>query len=279
MGTTPHPNVKFAIVTTILRRATLLLLPQALEEGPAHSEDGSVRSHKHSPRGRSPRGNSRHASRGGGSAQTSRHSSNQHLFQRQESLHHHLTSAGAGAAATGGGNSPRGGGARHHTFAAGANGSPRSPRSPRFTHASPRGVSAGGAASTLPGYHGRGSGGVIGGVGMGSPQDTARSPRGGAGSAQNTGRMGSGQNTGRLAFVAGEVGRGLHNMGSSRQLIDPAARHEEARQRFENDVAGKLMNVIEKKKLANLQVSGVVPVRSVLAAIITRSQSNKRYTF
>lgn len=81
---------------------------------------------------------------------------------------------------------------------------------------------------------------------MGSPQETVRSPHGGAG---------SGQNTGRLAFIAGEVSKGLHNMGgSSKQLTNPAARHEEARQRFENDVASKLMDVIEKKKLANLQV-------------------------
>lgn len=92
---------------------------------------------------------------------------------------------------------------------------------------------------------------------MGSPQESARSPRGGAG---------SGQNTSRLALIAGEVGRGLHNMGSStKHLINPAARHEEARQRFENDVASKLMDVIEKKKLANLQVRGVVPARSVVA--------------
>eukprot|EP00903_Cladosiphon_okamuranus_P008105 g7812.t1 len=212
---------------------------EALEEGGApHSEDGSVRSHKHSPRGRasvSPRGNSRHASRGG-SAQTSRHSSNHHLFQRQESLHQKL-GATAATAAAGDANSPRGGGARHHAFVGGANGSPRSPR---HTHMSPRGVVVGGAASTLHGHHARGGGGV----GVGSPLESARSPRGGAG---------SGQNTGRLAFIAGEAGRGLHNMGSGTKHINPAARHEEARIRFENDVARKLMDVIEKKKFANLQ--------------------------
>ena len=208
----------------------------------------------------SPRGHSRHASRGG-SVQTSRHSSNHLIFQRQESQHH--TPAGTAFAATGGGgNSPRGGGPRHHTFAGG------SPRSPRHTHASPRGASVGGAASTLPGYHGRGGGGGERGLGVGSPQETARSPRGGAASGQNTGRIASGQNTGRLAFVAGEMGRSLNNMGnSSKHIINPAARHEEARQRFEHDVASKLLGVIEKKKLANLQVGGVVPARSIVLGI------------
>eukprot|EP00752_Nemacystus_decipiens_P001891 g1821.t1 len=229
---------------------------EALEEGTAlHSEDGSVRSHKHSPRGRSsvsPRGNSRHTPRGG-SAHSSRHSSNHLLFQRQESQHHNPTTTAFAATNGGGGNSPRGGGSRYHTFAGGANGSPRSPR---HTHLSPRCTSVGGAVSTLSGHHGRGGGGGGGGggVGVGSPQETARSPRGGAGSAQNTGRIVGGQHTGRPAFVAGEVGRALHNLGnSSKQLTDPAARHEEARQRFEHDVASKLMDVIEKKKLANLK--------------------------
>lgn len=37
--------------------------------------------------------------------------------------------------------------------------------------------------------------------------------------------------------------------------INPTARHEEARTRFEEDVARKLMGVIEKKKIDNLKVS------------------------
>lgn len=220
-------------------------LSQALEDGaPNHSEDGSVRSHKHSPRGgRSPRGggHSRHASRNG-SAQNSRHPSH-HMLQRQESFNP--------------GTSPS-----RHAFLSAGNGASGSPRSPRHIlaaggHAggrlSPRGASKGGA-STLPDCQtGRG-------VGVGSTQEAAVSPRGagsghntgrGIGSRQNTGRMASGQNTSRNPFLACE-GNGGNN--SSRQLINPAARHEEARQRFENDVASKLMQVIEKKKLANLEV-------------------------
>ncbi|CAM9763224.1 unnamed protein product, partial [Ectocarpus fasciculatus] len=217
---------------------------EALEDGaPNHSEDGSVRSHKHSPRGgRSPRGggHSRHASRNG-SAQNSRHPSH-HMLQRQESFNP--------------GTSPS-----RHAFLSAGNGASGSPRSPRHIlaaggHAggrlSPRGASKGGA-STLPDCQtGRG-------VGVGSTQETAVSPRGagsghntgrGIGSRQNTGRMASGQNTSRNPFLACE-GNGGNN--SSRQLINPTARHEEARQRFENDVASKLMQVIEKKKLANLE--------------------------
>ncbi|CBJ29045.1 hypothetical protein Esi_0133_0042 [Ectocarpus siliculosus] len=217
---------------------------EALEDGaPNHSEDGSVRSHKHSPRGgRSPRGggHSRHASRNG-SAQNSRHPSH-HMLQRQESLNP--------------GTSPS-----RHAFLSAGNGASGSPRSPRHMlaaggHAggrlSPRGASKGGA-STLPDCQtGRG-------VGVGATQEAAVSPRGagsahntgrGIGSRQNTGRMASGQNTGRNAFLACEDNGGNN---SSRQLINPTARHEEARQRFENDVASKLMQVIEKKKLANLE--------------------------
>ncbi|CAN0227072.1 unnamed protein product, partial [Ectocarpus sp. 8 AP-2014] len=205
---------------------------QALEDGaPNHSEDGSVRSHKHSPRGgRSPRGggHSRHASRNG-SAQNSRHPSH-HMLQRQESFNP--------------GTSP----SRHAFLSAGNGGSPRSPRHMLAAggHAggrlSPRGASKGGASTLLDCQTGRG-------VGVGATQEAAVSPRG-AGSAHNTGRMASGQNTGRNAFLACE-GNGGNN--SSRQLINPTARHEEARQRFENDVASKLMQVIEKKKLANLE--------------------------
>ncbi|CAB1120523.1 unnamed protein product [Ectocarpus sp. CCAP 1310/34] len=219
-------------------------LSQALEDGaPNHSEDGSVRSHKHSPRGgRSPRGggHSRHASRNG-SAQNSRHPS-YHMLQRQESFNPGTSSS-------------------RHAFLSAGNGVSGSPRSPRHMlaaggHAggrlSPRGASKGGA-STLPDCQtGRG-------VGVGATQEAAVSPRGagsahntgcGIGSRQNTGRMASGQNTGRNAFTACE-GNGGNN--SSRQLINPTLRHEEARQRFENDVASKLMQVIEKKKLANLE--------------------------
>ena len=105
-------------------------------------------------------------------------------------------------------------------------------------------------------HHGRGGGGA---VGVGSPQDTSRSPRGAAGSGQNTGRIASGQNTSRIGAMAGEFGAGALAGGgggsSSQQLINPAARHEEARMRFENDVASKLMQVIDKKKIANLQVT------------------------
>lgn len=237
--------------------------PQALEDGaPLHSEDGSVRSHKHSPRGGGrksvgTRGSSRHASLRTGSAQASRRSSNHHQLQRQESLNP-------------GGNSPRGGGAPRHAFVAagaGAGASPRSPRSPRHTAG---GGHTGGRSSLRGGYHQAAGGSAA--VALASPQDTARSPRGG-GSGQNTGRLASGQNTGRLAsgqntgrlasgpntgrmgFVAGEGGGSVaNNVGSSKQLINPAARHEEARQRFEKDVASKLMDVIEKKKLSNLQV-------------------------
>ncbi|CAM9821681.1 unnamed protein product [Scytosiphon promiscuus] len=178
---------------------------EALEDGAQlHSEDGSVRSHKHSPRGGGrksvgTRGSSRHASLRTGSAQASRRSSNHHLLQRQDSLNP-------------GGNSPRGGGAPRHA----------SPRSPRQTS---NGGHAGGRSSLRGGYHQGAGGAAI--VTVGSPQDTARSPRGGGGV--------------------------VNNVGSSRQLINPAARHEEARQRFEKDVASKLMDVIEKKKLTNLQ--------------------------
>ncbi|CAM9152646.1 unnamed protein product, partial [Hapterophycus canaliculatus] len=216
---------------------------EALEDGAAlHSEDGSVRSHKHSPRGGGrksvgTRGSSRHASLRTGSAQASRRSSNHHQLHRQDSLNP-------------GGNSPRGGAPRH-AFAvagAGAGASPRSPRSPRQTAA---GGHTGGRSSLRGVHHQLAGGGAA--VAVASPQDTARSPRGG-GSGQNTGRLASGQNTGRKAFVAGEGGGSVaNNIGSSRQLINPAARHEEARQRFEKDVASKLMEVIEKKKLAHLQ--------------------------
>lgn len=120
---------------------------------------------------------------------------------------------------------------------------------------SPRGTSVGGGGSALPGYHhvrGGGGGGGPGGVALGSPQESARSPRGGG--------FGSGQNTGRMAFAAGEeglaaVGGGILNMGNShKQLINPTTRHQEARQRFETEMASKLMQVIDKKKLSNLQV-------------------------
>ncbi|CAM9233519.1 unnamed protein product, partial [Ectocarpus sp. 4 AP-2014] len=216
---------------------------EALEDGvPNHSEDGSVRSHKHSPRGgRSPRGggHSRHASRNG-SAQNSRHPS-YHMLQRQESFNpgtspsrHAFLSAGNGASSP---RSPR------HMLAAGGHAGGRS---------SPRGASKGGASTLHDCQTGRG-------VGVGATQEAAVSPRGagsahntgrGIGTTPNTGRMASGQNTGRNAFLAGE-GNGGNN--SSRQLINPTARHEEARQRFENDVASKLMQVIQKKKLANLE--------------------------
>ncbi|CAM9443367.1 unnamed protein product [Ectocarpus sp. 12 AP-2014] len=218
---------------------------EALEDGaPNHSEDGSVRSHKHSPRGgRSPRGggHSRHTSRNG-SAQNSRHPS-YHMLQRQESFNP--------------GTSPS-----RHAFLSAGNGASGSPRSPRHVlaaggHAggrlSPRGASKGGASILPDCQTGRG-------VGVEATQEAAVSPRGagsahntgrGIGSRQNTGRMASGQNTGRNAIFIACEGNGGNN--SSRQLINPTARHEEARQRFENDVASKLMQVIEKKKLANLE--------------------------
>lgn len=78
-----------------------------------------------------------------------------------------------------------------------------------------------------------------GGGGGGEPPDTAVSARGG----------GSGQDTGRA--LAGGAGTGA---GQDLPHNNPALRHEEARQRFERDVASKLMEVIEKKKFANLKV-------------------------
>lgn len=41
-----------------------------------------------------------------------------------------------------------------------------------------------------------------------------------------------------------------HNGGE----INPAARHEEARKKFDEDASNKLMRVIEKKKMDNLKV-------------------------
>lgn len=49
----------------------------------------------------------------------------------------------------------------------------------------------------------------------------------------------------------GSARGGLPNEGAE---SNPAARHEEARMKFEQDVASKLMRVIEKKKLDNLKV-------------------------
>lgn len=61
----------------------------------------------------------------------------------------------------------------------------------------------------------------------------------------STGRgMGSARGDGR-------VRGGLFNDGGEN---NPAARHEEARMRFEQDVATKLRRVIEKKKMENLKV-------------------------
>lgn len=218
-----------------------------------YSEDGSVRSHKNSPRGGGrgvgSRGNSRHASRNG-STQALQQQSSHHTLQRQESLNPNGSPRARGAGArnafvTAMVHSPRSTG---FIGSSGGNGSGHGGHTARL---SPRGV--GGGASALPGYHHLRGGGP-GGVAMGSPQETARSPRGG---------IGSGQNTGRTTFVGeegagvktGAVGGSIFDMGNShKQLVSPTARHQEARQRFENEMASKLMQVIDKKKLANLQV-------------------------
>lgn len=226
-------------------------MPQTLEEEAEaaragnHSEEGSTRSHKQSrtKNGMSPRGAGTHSPRtgsrgasprnaaiGGGSGQGSRHASKTRLsFGARTSdssnggsgthRQNDYTASGAG----GGGNTA--GGGRHALAASGG------------------GLSARGSARGLGSarQHGRGGRGSILFQDLPSargadPGETRRSPRGGE----------SGQDTGRQASSRRSTRKGQQN--------NPAARHEEARQKFEQDVAYKLMSVIDKKKISDLQV-------------------------
>lgn len=77
-------------------------------------------------------------------------------------------------------------------------------------------------------------------------QNTARGAE--LDSAQAGGVLAGVQSSGRgHGSARGEL---VHDGGEN----NPAARHEEARMRFEQDVASKLMRVIEKKKLEDLKV-------------------------
>lgn len=91
-------------------------------------------------------------------------------------------------------------------------------------------------------------------------QENTRGQRGGGESGQDSGRL-SGRNT--SGYYGGS--------GWPDATSNPAVRHEEALQKFERDVANKLMAVIDRKKLANLQVRCPFDSLSLFAVLHSRA--------